>query len=66
MSVKNSEGLEIGLITSGTFSPSLKAGIALALLEPRYEIGDQVTIDVRGRESSATITALPLMPSHVR
>ena len=66
MSVKNSEGLEIGVITSGTFSPSLKAGIALALLEPQYEIGDQVTIDVRGRESSATITALPLMPSHVR
>jgi aminomethyltransferase len=66
MSVKNSEGLEVGVVTSGTFSPSLKAGIALALLEPRYEIGDQVTIDVRGRESSATITALPLMPSHVR
>ena len=66
MSVKNSEGLEIGTVTSGTFSPSLKVGIALALLNPEYEIGDQVTIDVRGRESTATITALPLMPSHVR
>jgi aminomethyltransferase len=66
MSVKNSEGVEIGTITSGTFSPSLKAGIALALLNPEFAIGDVVTIDIRGRESSATVTALPLMPSHVR
>jgi aminomethyltransferase len=66
MSVKSSEGVEIGIVTSGTFSPSLKVGIALALLNPEYVVGDQVTIDVRGRESLATITALPLMPSHVR
>ena len=66
MSVKSSEGIEIGIVTSGTFSPSLKVGIALALLNPEYVVGDQVTIDVRGRESLATITALPLMPSHVR
>ena len=66
MSVKSSEGIEIGFVTSGTFSPSLKVGIALALLNPEYVVGDQVTIDVRGRESLATITALPLMPSHVR
>ena len=66
MSIKSSEGVEIGIVTSGTFSPSLKVGIALALLNPEYVVGDQVTIDVRGRESLATITALPLMPSHVR
>jgi aminomethyltransferase len=66
MAIKDSEGTEIGIVTSGTFSPSLKVGIALALVEPTYAIGDVVTIDVRGRESSATVSALPFMPSHVR
>jgi aminomethyltransferase len=66
MTIKDARGLEIGIVTSGTFSPSLKVGIALALIEPNFDIGDGVTIDVRGRESSATITALPFVPSHVR
>ena len=66
MAIKNAEGAEIGIVTSGTFSPSLKVGIALALIEPQYAVGDIVTIDVRGRESSATINSLPFMPSHVR
>jgi aminomethyltransferase len=66
MAIKNAEGAEIGIVTSGTFSPSLKVGIALALIEPQYAVGDVVTIDVRGRESSATINSLPFVPSHVR
>lgn len=66
MSVKSADGKEIGVVTSGTFSPSLKVGIALALLIPEYVVGDVVTIDVRGRESSATIISLPFVPSHVR
>ncbi len=66
MAIKDSDGTEIGIVTSGTFSPSLKVGIALALIDPAYAIGDVVTIDVRGRQSSATISALPFMPSRVR
>jgi aminomethyltransferase len=66
MAIKDQTGNEIGIVTSGTFSPSLKVGIALALINPEYAVGDQVTIDVRGRESSATITSLPFVPSHVR
>ena len=66
MSVKGADGKEIGVVTSGTFSPTLKVGIALALLDPEYAVGDVVTIDVRGRESSATINSMPFVPSHVR
>jgi aminomethyltransferase len=66
MSVKSSEGADIGIITSGTFSPSLKKGIALALLSPEFDLGDHVVIDVRGRESSATVVELPMVTSHVR
>ena len=66
MSIKGADGKEIGVVTSGTFSPTLKVGIALALLDPEYAVGDAVIIDVRGRESSATINSLPFVPSHVR
>jgi aminomethyltransferase len=66
MGINDEAGNEIGIVTSGTFSPSLKVGIALALLEPRYSEGDTVMVDVRGRQSLATITSLPFVPSHVR
>jgi aminomethyltransferase len=66
MDVKSTSGEPVGTITSGTFSPSLKKGIALALLTPEYAIGDSVVVDVRGRESIATIVALPMVESHVR
>jgi aminomethyltransferase len=66
MEVKNSAGEVIGVVTSGTFSPSLKKGIALALLAPTFNIGDSVVVDVRGRESVAEIVSLPMVESHVR
>ena len=66
MKVLNAEGAEIGEITSGTFSPSLKVGIALALVDPGYGEGAAVAIDVRGRNCAAKVSALPLVSSHVR
>ena len=66
MEVKNSSGEVIGVVTSGTFSPTLKKGIALALLDSAIKLGDQVLIDVRGRECLAEVTKLPLVNSRVR
>jgi aminomethyltransferase len=66
MEVKNSSGEVIGVVTSGTFSPTLKKGIALALLDSAIKLGDRVLIDVRGRECLAEVTKLPLVNSHVR
>lgn len=60
------DGNQVGIVTSGTFSPSLKFGIALALVDSQFKIGQQLTIDVRGRSSSVEIVKLPFMPSHVR
>ena len=66
MQVKNSQGEVVGEITSGTFSPSLKKGIALALIKPEYKVGDELIVDVRGRDSVAVIAKLPLVTSNVR
>jgi len=60
------KGTEVGIVTSGTFSPSLKSGIALALVDSEFKAGQQLELDVRGRMSNVEIVKLPFMPSHVR
>jgi aminomethyltransferase len=66
MQVKNGAGAVIGVVTSGTFSPTLKKGIALALLDNSIKLSDQVIVDVRGRDCVAEVTKLPLVNSNVR
>ena len=66
MEVRNSSGEVIGIVTSGTFSPTLKKGIALALISNSSKFGDQVIIDVRGRDCVAEVSKSPLVTSNVR
>ena len=66
MQVKNSKGEVVGVITSGTFSPTLKHGIALALVAPEISVGDRLIVDVRGRDSQSEVVKLPFVTSHVR
>ena len=66
MSVKSASGVHVGEVTSGTFSPTLKNGIALALVATNLEIGDQLVVDIRGRDCEVEIVKLPFVPSHVR
>jgi aminomethyltransferase len=66
MTVKDSAGTIVGEVTSGTFSPTLKHGIALALIAKEITIGTQLIIDVRGRESLCEVVQLPFVTSHVR
>jgi aminomethyltransferase len=66
MQVKNLSGEVIGVVTSGTFSPGLKKGIGLALIDSKVAKGDQVLIDIRGANSPFEVVALPFVPSKVR
>lgn len=66
MSIKNMEGLIIGEVTSGTFSPSLKQGIALARVKIEVRTGDKLVIDIRGREGHVEVVKLPFVTSNVR
>ena len=66
MIVKNLAGKVVGEVTSGTFSPTLKLGIGLALLKSDTEIGQALVIDVRGRDSQCEVVKLPFATSHVR
>jgi aminomethyltransferase len=66
MSVLAGDGTPVGEVTSGTFSPTLKKGIALALLRTGVAEGEDVTVDVRGRRSSMRVVKPPFVESHVR
>lgn len=66
MLVRDDDGHEIGSVTSGTFSPTLKTGIALALLDPRFVVGEQVLVDVRQRREAFTIVKPPFVTPGVR
>jgi aminomethyltransferase len=66
MEIKDGAGNVVGIVTSGTFSPTLRVGIGLGLINTDLAIGDAVSIDIRGRASSATLVEMPFVPSHVR
>jgi aminomethyltransferase len=66
MPVLSADGATVGEMTSGTFSPTLKQGIGLALLDPAIAEGDEVIVDVRGRQARFTVTKPPFVPPHVR
>ncbi len=58
---------QVGRVTSGTFSPSLKKGIALASVEAvsRAE-GTEVSVEVRGRHEPARVSRPPFVRGSVR
>lgn len=66
MTVNDESGAELGEITSGTFSPTLRQGIALALLEPGVADGATVTVDVRGRSENFTVIKPPFVEPSTR
>jgi aminomethyltransferase len=60
------DGNLIGETTSGSFSPTLKVGIALALVNRKIAIGEKVEVDVRGRRLSAEVVKIPFVESKVK
>ena len=66
MSVKVTQDLPVGHITSGTFSPTLRKGIALALINKQIQVGAEVLVDVRGRAEVFVVTTPPFVQTDVR
>jgi aminomethyltransferase len=51
------EGETVGRVTSGTFSPTLKEAIGLALVRP--DVGDEFEVVIRDKPVPARVVALP-------
>lgn len=58
----------VGVTTSGTFSPTLKAGIALALIDTHagIEDGGRLDVDVRGRAVECEVVTPPFVTAKTR
>lgn len=54
------EGDKIGIVTSGTMSPTRKIGIGMGYVKPEYsKVGTEICIDMRGRKLKAVVVKPP-------
>jgi aminomethyltransferase len=56
----------LGQVTSGTFSPTLRKGVGLALIASEVGEGAEVSVDVRGRREVFVVTRPPFVEAGVR
>lgn len=57
------DGAQIGVVTSGGFSPTLERPIAMAMVDAAHAVpGATLDIEVRGRKLAASVTAMPFVP----
>jgi aminomethyltransferase len=56
----------VGEVTSGTFSPTLRKGVGLALVDSQVTDGAEVAVDVRGRREVFVLTKPPFVTPTVR
>jgi aminomethyltransferase len=66
MRVSLTPDVQLGEVTSGTFSPTRKVGIGLALLSSVVNPEAEVGVDVRGRREIFQITPPPFVEPSVR
>ena len=60
--IANLEGEEIGHVTSGTMSPSLKVGIGLGYVKAEYAaVGTQIAVIIRDRLIKAEVVKYPFV-----
>ena len=65
--VLRDEGVEVGVVTSGTHSPVLRRGIAMGYVATGHDdIGRRLEVEVRGKAVAAEVASLPFVPSRVR
>ena len=55
------DGVVVGEVTSGNYSPQLGHGIALAFVPPETAIGDEFVLDVRGTDLEARVVKTPFV-----
>jgi aminomethyltransferase len=58
--IVNEAGENIGVVTSGTMSPSLKKGIGMGYVKTAYsKLGSQIFIQIRNKAIPAIVVKLP-------
>ena len=55
------DSVDVGIVTSGNFSPTLGHGIALGFVPPSVEVGAEVAVDVRGTPLPGRVVETPFV-----
>jgi len=66
MEVRDAAARPLGVVTSGTFSPTLQVGIGLALLDPATAPGTRAWVAIRDRVEPFEVCKPPLVEPRVR
>lgn len=56
------DGVAVGRLTSGSFSPVLGLGVGMSFLPPGLPVGSTVEVDARGRRLAGRVSTLPFVP----
>jgi aminomethyltransferase len=59
------EGEDVGFVTSGTFSPTLKKPLAMALVDASVSDGD-LAVDVRGKAIECRVVTFPFLSARTK
>jgi len=63
--ILDADGKEIGIITSGGFSPCLKKGIGMCYVPPGMnKVGTELHVEVRGKMQKIVISKMPFVPQN--
>ena len=58
--VRDLSEADVGVVTSGTFAPTLDAPIAMAFVTPDLAtVGTRLAVDIRGKQAAAEVVSLP-------
>jgi len=61
------DGAPIGIVTSGTFGPSVERSIALAYVGAAHgAVGTELGVEIRGQAKAARVVKTPFHPSRVK
>ena len=62
--VKNLEGKQVGVITSGAMSPVLGKNVSMGYVEKAFaKAGTELKVVVRNKESDAVVAKMPFVPT---
>jgi aminomethyltransferase len=61
------DGAATGIVTSGTFAPSVERSIAMAYVASAHSaIGTELGVEIRGQAKPARVVKTPFHPSRVK
>ncbi|HTY76984.1 MAG TPA: glycine cleavage system aminomethyltransferase GcvT [Candidatus Bathyarchaeia archaeon] len=61
------DGAAVGVVTSGSFSPSLERCIGMGYVKaPLAAVGTELDVDIRGTAQRARVVKTPFVPSHAK